>query len=60
MNIREKNFISRLQQNNCFNKNELSIILKSFLTLTLKAPTLQDGHTQIICRQIANKLSEFL
>ena len=45
MNIREKNFISRLQQNNCFNKNELSIILKSFLTLTLKAPTLQDGQT---------------
>ena len=35
INVREKNLISRQQQNNCFNKNEISIVLKSFLTLTL-------------------------
>ena len=33
INIREKNLMSRQQQHNCFNKNEIRIILKSFLTL---------------------------
>ena len=36
INIREKNLMSRQQQHNCFNKNEIRIILKSFLTLTAR------------------------
>ena len=36
VNVREKNLMSRWQQHNCFNKNEICIILKSFLTLTAR------------------------
>ena len=34
--ITEKNLMSRQQQHNCFNKNEVCIILKLFLTLTAR------------------------
>ena len=36
INIREKNLISRQQQYNCFNKNEIRIMFKSFLTLAAR------------------------
>ena len=36
INIREKNLMSKQQQHNCFNKNEIHIILKSFLALTAR------------------------
>ena len=35
-NIREKNLMSRQQQHNVFNKNEIRVILKLFLTFTTR------------------------
>ena len=35
-NIREKNLMSRLHQHNVFNKNEIRVLLKLFLTFTTR------------------------